>query len=51
MYLKIGEEEDNKMVERWQKDAEENFLFVSPVSLFMQMYHELECNRRVNFLP
>ena len=51
MYSKIGEEEDNKMVERWQKDAEENFLFVSPVSLFMQIHLEPECNRRVYFLP
>ena len=41
MYLRIGEEEDNKMVGRWQKDAEENFLFVSLVSLFMQIHQEL----------
>jgi hypothetical protein len=51
MYSKIGEEEDNKMVERWQKDAEENFLFVSPLSPFMQTHLEQECNRRVYFLP
>jgi hypothetical protein len=51
MYLKIGEEEDRMMVERWQKDAEENFLFVSPVSPFVQIHHELEYNRRVYFLP
>ena len=51
MYSKIGEEEDNKMVERWQKDAKEILLFVSPVSPFMQIHHELECNRRVYFLP
>jgi len=35
MYLKTGEEEDNKMVGCWQKDAKEIFLFVSPVSPFM----------------
>ena len=35
MYLKIGEEEDNKMVDRWQKDAQEIMLFVSPMSPFM----------------
>ena len=35
MYSKIGEEEDNKMVERWQKDAKEILLFVSTVSPFM----------------
>ena len=51
MFLKIGEEEDNKMVERWQKDAEENFLFVSPVLPGMLIHVELECDRRVYFLP
>jgi len=30
MYIRIGEEEDNKMVERWEKDAKEILLFVSP---------------------
>jgi len=35
MYLKIGDEEDKKMVERWQKDAKEILLFVSPVSSFI----------------
>jgi hypothetical protein len=29
MYSKAGEEEDNKMVERWQKDADA-ILIVSP---------------------
>jgi hypothetical protein len=28
MYLKKAEEEDNKMVERWQRDAEGICLFV-----------------------
>ena len=41
MYSKIGEEEDNKMVERWQKDAKEILLFVSTMSPFMRIYHEL----------
>jgi hypothetical protein len=30
MYSKIAEEEDNKMVERWQKDAEGMIIFVRP---------------------
>jgi hypothetical protein len=30
MYMKIGDEEDNKVVERWQKDSKEILLFVSP---------------------
>lgn len=30
MYSKIAEEEDNKMVERWQKDAEGIIIFVCP---------------------
>ena len=51
MYLKSWEEEDKKMVERWQKDAEENFLFVSPVSPFTQIHRELRYNRQVYFLP
>lgn len=51
MFLKIGEEEDNKMVERWQKDAKEILLFVSPVSPFIQIHHKPECNRRVYSLP
>ena len=51
MYLETGEEEDNKMVERWQKYAEQILIFVSPVSPFMQIHHVLECNRRVYFLP
>ena len=29
MYLKIGEEEDKKMAERWQKDADVILIFVS----------------------
>jgi hypothetical protein len=30
MYLKIVEAEDNKMAERWQKDADVILIFVSP---------------------
>ena len=29
MYSKAAEEEDNKMVERWQKDADGILIFVS----------------------
>ena len=30
MYTKVAEEEDNKMVESWQKDADGILIFVSP---------------------
>ena len=30
MYTKIAEEEDNKMTERWQADADGILIFVSP---------------------
>src|SRR6266852_103186 len=30
MYSKLAEEEDNKMVDRWQKEAEGILIFVSP---------------------
>ena len=30
IYTKAAEEEDNKMVERWQKDADGILIFVSP---------------------
>ena len=29
MYVKMAEEEDNKMTERWQKDADGILIFVS----------------------
>jgi hypothetical protein len=29
MYVKLAEEEDNKMAERWQKDADGILIFVS----------------------
>ena len=34
MYSKIVEEEDNRMVERWQKDAEGTIIFVCPDVFF-----------------
>jgi hypothetical protein len=30
IYSKVAEEEDDKMVERWQKDADGILIFVSP---------------------
>ena len=30
MYSKAAEDEDNKMVKRWRKDADELLIFVSP---------------------
>ena len=30
MYSKLGEEEDNKMADRWQKEGEGVLIFVSP---------------------
>ena len=30
MYSKAADEEDNKMVERWQKDADGILIFVRP---------------------
>jgi hypothetical protein len=33
MYREMTEEEDNKMAERWQKDAEGIIIFVSPCLL------------------
>ena len=35
-YSKIAEKEDNKIVERWQKDAEGIIIFVRP-SIFFQL--------------
>ena len=31
MYSKIAEEEDNKMIERWQKDSEGIIIFVRDI--------------------
>ena len=33
IYSKVVEEEDNKMVESWQKDADGILIFVSPVCI------------------
>jgi hypothetical protein len=39
IYSKAAEEEDNKMVERWQKDADGIFFFVSPrVGIRLSLY-------------
>jgi hypothetical protein len=32
MYYKAAKEEDNKMAERWQKDADGILFFVSPLA-------------------
>ena len=48
MYSKAAEEEDNKMVERWQKDADGILIFVSPrVSCPYCLVHKLERHRPV----
>ena len=31
MYVKMAEEEDNKIADRWQKDADGILIFVSPL--------------------
>ena len=37
VYYKAAEDEDNKMVERWQKDADGILIFVSLVSAFVYL--------------
>jgi len=39
MYSKIGEEEDNQMVERWQKGAGGIVIFVCPEVAFFHIEH------------
>jgi hypothetical protein len=34
MYSKMAEEEDNKMADHWQKDADGILIFVSPHAWF-----------------
>ncbi len=53
MYLKIAEEEDNKMAERWQKDADGILIFVSPhVSIHAYYYtHTFQLHRLVYSPP
>jgi hypothetical protein len=38
IYSKAAEEEDNKMVERWQKDADGILIFVSPHIVIYILY-------------
>ena len=43
IYSKAAEEEDNKMVERWQKDADGILIFVSPrVGIHAVLCNELK---------
>ena len=52
MYTKLSEEEDKKMVERWQKEAEGILIFVSPnVSILYLYAPKLEICRPVYSLP
>jgi hypothetical protein len=39
MYSKIGEEEDNQMAERWQKDADGIVIFVCTEVIFFHTEH------------
>jgi len=42
LYSKIAEEEDNKMTDRWQKDADGILIFVSDhVAIFIPTYPNL----------
>ena len=52
LYSKIAEEEDNKMTDRWQKDADGILIFVSGlVAIFIPTYvHKLGHYRPVYFL-
>ena len=48
MYSKAAEEEDNRMVDRWQKDADGILIFVSPrVANPCRFVHNLEHHRPV----
>jgi len=48
MYVKMAEEEDNKMAERWKADAEGILIFVSGSILFLcQWVRQLESFRQV----
>jgi len=49
IYSKAAEDEDNKMVERWQKDADGILIFVSPrvdihMSFGYKLVHRLACS-------
>ena len=48
MYSNAAEEEDNKMVKRWQKDADGILIFVSPcVRIYMILCTNLNRNTRL----
>lgn len=54
MYSKLAEEEDNKMVDRWQKEAEGILIFVSAclgIHTFTRYASKLELCRPVYSLP
>ena len=44
MYREMAEEQDNKMAERWQKDAEGIIIFVSPDFHFRAPSHTKSVN-------
>jgi hypothetical protein len=39
MYRKMAEEEDKKVAERWQKDADGILIFVSPLAYLPPSFH------------
>jgi hypothetical protein len=52
MYRKMAEEGDNKMAERWQKDAEGILIFVRTAVIFFTPVHTpCQHYRRVCSLP
>jgi len=52
MYTKIAEEEDNKMTDRWQKDADGILIFVSfLITVRVAFANNLEHYRQVYSLP
>jgi hypothetical protein len=52
IYSKAADEEDNKMVERWQKDADGILIFVRPCACnHIFLSHRLEYYRLVYSLP
>jgi hypothetical protein len=52
IYSKAADDEDNKMVEHWQKDADGILIFVSlRLNIRVSSAHELEHYRLVYSLP
>ena len=52
VYSKTADDEDNKTVDRWQKDAKGVLIFVSPfVRIHLYYSHKLEYYRPVYSLP